>query len=418
MKRIFISYAHEDAAFRDAFVTHLQVLQDAGVMESWHDGEIQPGADWKASVDDQLRRADIVVLLVSAHFLASKSCQELELAPALGRWEQNLVTVMPIIVRSCAWDLSPVGRLQALPTNGKPIATWSHPDDAWTEVIKRIREVLTGQLSSTSSSQPQPFPTFATLHSRSGGLVQPLIWQLRATPSNELDLTKAEVHEALEDSVVSYTLPRDYQRTTRWPLAFVMAEQSSARGDAHLWVRTYKTNVSNIVGDEQILAEPNGVVTFQRATFYDGDGGSLDFGKFSHDALQFLRFLGRYSGRLSLRSEISLAALVWTPDIAKGASAMFFETPVDAEQSDRIARLPKRFVSGATRVRPGSLVRRADLLTACKRLVDRVANEFVHDPLPYRHNAPGFLAISLDSLHRLWDALSIPDPQVPGSQGA
>jgi len=139
MKRVFISYAHNDAAFRDALVVHLQVLCTAGIIENWHDGELQPGADWKATISRELQAADIIVLLVSAHFLASKSCQELELGPALTRWMAESALIMPVIVRSCDWEVSPLARLQVLPSQGKPIATWTHEDDAWTEVTRKIR---------------------------------------------------------------------------------------------------------------------------------------------------------------------------------------------------------------------------------------------------------------------------------------
>lgn len=141
MKRVFISYAHEDAAFRDALAVHLQVLCMAGIIEQWHDGQLGPGEDWKATIDREVHAADIVVLLVSASFLASRSCQELELAPALARWAKRDVVVVPVVVRACDWDASPLAKLQILPTRGKPVATWPHPDDAWTEVTRAIRVV-------------------------------------------------------------------------------------------------------------------------------------------------------------------------------------------------------------------------------------------------------------------------------------
>jgi hypothetical protein len=139
MKRVYISYAHEDAAFRDSLITHLEVLRAAGAIATWHDGRLAPGEDWQATIDRELRAADIVVLLISANFLASKSCQELELAPALNRWRQRQVLIIPVIVRACDWEASAIASLQVLPAQAKPIATWPHPDDAWLEVTRKIR---------------------------------------------------------------------------------------------------------------------------------------------------------------------------------------------------------------------------------------------------------------------------------------
>jgi hypothetical protein len=69
MKRVFISCSHHDVAFRDALVNHLIVLRNAGLITYWHDGELAPGSDRRASIDGQLENAEIIVLLISADFL-------------------------------------------------------------------------------------------------------------------------------------------------------------------------------------------------------------------------------------------------------------------------------------------------------------------------------------------------------------
>ncbi|WP_437570886.1 toll/interleukin-1 receptor domain-containing protein [Sorangium sp. So ce542] len=139
MKRIFISHAPEDADYRDSLATHLDVLCTAGVIASWHSGMVTPGEDWREAVDREIGKADIVVFLVSASFLASKSCQSAELGPALGRWRQRRVILLPVIVRACDWAASPIARLKVFPAGGKPVATWPHQDDAWAEVTRTIR---------------------------------------------------------------------------------------------------------------------------------------------------------------------------------------------------------------------------------------------------------------------------------------
>jgi replicative DNA helicase len=89
MKRVFISYSHDDVVFRDALATHLEVLRSTGIIHQWHDGQIAPGQDWRAAIDCELLAADIIVLLVSASFLASRYCQDVELVSALDRWRQS-----------------------------------------------------------------------------------------------------------------------------------------------------------------------------------------------------------------------------------------------------------------------------------------------------------------------------------------
>ena len=51
----------------------------------------------------------MILLLVSADFLASDFCHEVELARALERHDRNEAHVIPIILRPCDWQ-----------TNGSP----------------------------------------------------------------------------------------------------------------------------------------------------------------------------------------------------------------------------------------------------------------------------------------------------------
>ncbi|MEH2146078.1 hypothetical protein [Nostoc sp.] len=45
-------------------------MKRQGVIEAWHDREISAGSEWANAIDDNLNVADIILLLVSANFLA------------------------------------------------------------------------------------------------------------------------------------------------------------------------------------------------------------------------------------------------------------------------------------------------------------------------------------------------------------
>ena len=45
--------------------------QNFGLISVWHGRRIAASEDWKAAIDENLERADLVLLLVSADFLAS-----------------------------------------------------------------------------------------------------------------------------------------------------------------------------------------------------------------------------------------------------------------------------------------------------------------------------------------------------------
>jgi TIR domain len=69
--KVFLSYAHADEAHRKTLVTHLSALEDEGLIAVWHGRKVTGGRAWAGAIDEALRSADIVLLLISADFLAS-----------------------------------------------------------------------------------------------------------------------------------------------------------------------------------------------------------------------------------------------------------------------------------------------------------------------------------------------------------
>jgi hypothetical protein len=136
---LFYSYSHKDEAMRDALETHLSLLRREGVIASWHDRRIVAGQEWKGQIDRHLDEADIVLLLISADFLASEYCYAVEMQRALARHHAGEACVIPVIIRSVDWSSAPFATLQALPKDAKPVTKWDDPDEAWTDVARGLR---------------------------------------------------------------------------------------------------------------------------------------------------------------------------------------------------------------------------------------------------------------------------------------
>lgn len=140
--RLFYSYSHKDEPLRDELETHLKILHHTGFITAWHDRKIEPGGDWKTQIDENLERADIILLLVSADFIASVYCYEKEMKRATVRHDAGQAVMIPIIVRDCNWKLAPFARLQALPKDGKAVMEWPSKDAAWRNVSEGIERVV------------------------------------------------------------------------------------------------------------------------------------------------------------------------------------------------------------------------------------------------------------------------------------
>jgi hypothetical protein len=101
---LFYSYSHEDESLRDELAKHLSVLKRQGVISEWHDRKIGAGDEWKGAIDKNLEEAQVILLLVSASFLASDYCWDVETKRAIERHDRGEARVIPVILRECDWQ--------------------------------------------------------------------------------------------------------------------------------------------------------------------------------------------------------------------------------------------------------------------------------------------------------------------------
>ncbi len=154
---LFYSYAHEDEELRNQLDKHLRLLQRQGYLSAWYDRDIRAGDDWAKKIDTHLESAQIILLLISADFLASDYCYIVEMQRALERHSIGEARVIPIILRPVDWKQDPtLSSLQALPTDGKPVTTWPSPpyyDEAFEDIAQGIRQVVEDLLNGQYKSE-------------------------------------------------------------------------------------------------------------------------------------------------------------------------------------------------------------------------------------------------------------------------
>jgi hypothetical protein len=157
--KLFFSYSHADEDLRDQLEKQLSMLIRQGVIEPWHDRRITAGDDFAGAIDSNLEDADIVLLLVSADFLASAYCYDREMARALERHEEGSARVIPVILRPCDWTSAPFGKLQALPKNATAVTRWPDRDEALLDVVQGIRKAAESRVRPVPAAERRPTPT-------------------------------------------------------------------------------------------------------------------------------------------------------------------------------------------------------------------------------------------------------------------
>ena len=158
MLRLLFSYSHKDEALRNELETHLALLRREGVIASWHDRRIAAGDEFDRAIGAELEAADIVLLLVSASFLASDYCFEKEMKRVLEKHAARTVVVIPVILHPCDWQSAPFGHLRATPTDGKPISMFANQHEAFAIVARDVREVATRLAGAAAPPRPPAAP--------------------------------------------------------------------------------------------------------------------------------------------------------------------------------------------------------------------------------------------------------------------
>lgn len=166
MAKVFFSYSHKDETLRDQLETHLAMLKNQGLIDSWHDRRILAGSELDDAIFAELEVADVILLLISADFLASTYCFSKEMRRAMERHEEGTARVIPVILRACDWQGAPFGKLMAAPKDGRPVRSWPDMDEAFADVALQVRRAVAALGGTKAASEQAPAPSQAQTHAK------------------------------------------------------------------------------------------------------------------------------------------------------------------------------------------------------------------------------------------------------------
>jgi hypothetical protein len=100
---------------------------------------------WEPIIIEKLKRADIILLLLSPAFIDSKYCYEKELDFALHRHKEGRARVIPVLLRDIAWRERKFSPFQAIPQGphgAKPVEKWRSRADAWETILFQLKQEI------------------------------------------------------------------------------------------------------------------------------------------------------------------------------------------------------------------------------------------------------------------------------------
>lgn len=145
--KVFVSYANANYQAWNQFRVHLDVLLNENLVSWWFDGKIRPSEKWDTVIRRKLKEADIIVLLMSNEFFASKYIHGVELEEAKRRHEAGVAVVLPVsVAETPAFGEHPwLGSMQAVPKVGgrlRAVQSFNRHDTGWTKVQVALRKTI------------------------------------------------------------------------------------------------------------------------------------------------------------------------------------------------------------------------------------------------------------------------------------
>lgn len=69
------------------------------------------------------------------------------------RHTAGTIKIVPVVVEPCDWQSTPLGGLNALPKDGKPVSEWQNINTAFLDVIQNLRKL--GKVTATAGVELQ-----------------------------------------------------------------------------------------------------------------------------------------------------------------------------------------------------------------------------------------------------------------------
>jgi hypothetical protein len=149
---VFISYSHADEWLKNELIVHLAALKRKNIVSVWHDRLIPAGKILDNEIDVKLQAADLFIMLISSDFINSEYCFSVEYKRMLDRHARGEVTIVPVVVRPCDWDVGGLKSFAALPPDAIPVTRGAgsrtdsqQRDNAWLAVVEGLKVVIAEQ---------------------------------------------------------------------------------------------------------------------------------------------------------------------------------------------------------------------------------------------------------------------------------
>jgi tetratricopeptide (TPR) repeat protein len=151
--KVLYIYTHKDSILCIELDKHLSSLKRQGIIDEWYSLDITSGMDQTDSTNQFIHQAQLILPMISADFLASDYIYSTEMKYIIEQHYAGITSVIPIILRPCIWQDSPLVNFGVLPVGGRAVITWNDRDEAFLNIAVGIRQAMAVPLPSPVSSE-------------------------------------------------------------------------------------------------------------------------------------------------------------------------------------------------------------------------------------------------------------------------
>ncbi len=266
---LFFCYARKDQALLDRLKAYLHPFQQQGLVEMWDDGDMSAKTR-EQEITKPFNAAQIILLLVSLDFIAFKYGSSVQINRAVEMHERKEAHVIPIILDHVYWQVDPLNKLQALPTDGKPVtsASWRNVNEALfnvTEGIYQVVKQLTQERASVLSIVAEEAESKVIQVSNSAPIseprrnVSPLLTSLIAEK-----LAFRHILTGHREAVMSVAISADGQTLV----------SGGADKTIKVWNLSTGKHVRTLTGHKEVVTSV--AISVDRETLVSGSGNTID----------------------------------------------------------------------------------------------------------------------------------------------
>lgn len=157
---------------RKSLDRYLSQLSKNGTVRVWNDEMVLPGERPDAILQEQLKNADLVLLLVSQDFWASETCYEQALAALEMSKKNPQKKIVSVLLRPNSIEDTPFKGLPQLPAQDVCITQYKDPEQGYWDTYQGVKTIINPQ------HRYQKRPKIAALQAVVWGSAVLLLWSL------------------------------------------------------------------------------------------------------------------------------------------------------------------------------------------------------------------------------------------------